>query len=137
VRGRRHRQVWLHGHTFPLFAGAVVATHPSPCVADSCDTVEMPPTAPCMAASRRRATSAAIFQTLSGGAIVLEGSSGLDAVLNCAPGSRSIRLETASVGEAEAEVSVSDFRAFVRHVPNVAGKRKCLAGIDKTNGSPP
>jgi signal transduction histidine kinase len=32
----------------------------------------------------------------------------LDAVLNCAPGSRSIRLETALVGDAEAEVSVSD-----------------------------
>ena len=53
----------------------------------------MPPAAPCMAASRRRATSAGIFQTLCGGAIVLEGSSGLDAVLNCAPGSRSIRLD--------------------------------------------
>ena len=33
---------------------------------------------------------------------------GMDAVLNCAPGSRSIRFETALVGEAEAEVSVSD-----------------------------
>jgi signal transduction histidine kinase len=32
----------------------------------------------------------------------------LDAVLNCAPGSRSIRLETALVCDAEAEVSVSD-----------------------------
>ena len=33
---------------------------------------------------------------------------GMDAMLNCAPGSRRMRLETALVGEAEAEVSVSD-----------------------------
>ena len=33
---------------------------------------------------------------------------GMDAMLSCAPGSRNIRLETALVGEAEAEVSVSD-----------------------------